>query len=567
MTATKSEDTTYLKRAAEKRAQQLASIPPEWRISPVPSIGSAPNALEFIRKSGLISSDEQSVTEVLDAKVILDKLASREVSALDVARAFAKRAAFAHQLTTCCTEILFEEAFEEAKKLDEFLATTGEVFGPLHGLPVSIKDCLAVKGVDTTIGWVGLIGKPAPEDSNVVAVLRKLGAVPFIKTNVPQSLMVRVDSRLTTPGADKVSIKMSDSYNHLFGQCVHSLNRNLISGGSSGGEASLISFHGSPLGIGTDIGGSIRIPAALCGLYGLSPSVARHSYPRGGPRQSFVLPTAGPIAPSLVTIETYMEAFSGARPWEQDPLVSPIPWRREQCSVPPGKRLRIGYVTDDGVVKPQPPIVRAIRELVALLLDAGHDVFEWDTSSHAHAWDLFSKAVLSDGGAIARGYCELSGEPLIEGMMVGTSKDLLTTAETHQLYAEKYAYEVEYLHRWHADGLDALIMPVTPWVGYKPKTWVKSNQYVGYTSVFNLLNWAALAVPVSTVSKTADLPIPSDWQTHQPRNPSDEFNKKQYDFDLVEGTPVGVQITCGKHGEERCIAIGKTIENLLKTSA
>lgn len=60
-------------------------------------------------------------------------------------------------------------------------------------------------------------------------------------------------------------------------------------------------------------------------------------------------------------------------------------------------------------------------------------VVEWDASSHAHAWDLFSKCIVSDGGATAQRYCEMSGEPLIEGMMVGTPKDLLTTAQTHQV--------------------------------------------------------------------------------------------------------------------------------------
>lgn len=68
-----------------------------------------------------------------------------------------------------------------------------------------------------------------------------------------------------------------------------------------------------------------------------------------------------------------MEALEGACPWEQDPLVSPIPWRKEKCSVPPGKKLRIGFVVDDGVVKPQPPIARAIRKVVALLQGAGHE--------------------------------------------------------------------------------------------------------------------------------------------------------------------------------------------------
>jgi amidase len=97
----------------------------------------------------------------------------------------------------------------------------------------------------------------------VARTLRRLGAVLYVKTNLPQSMM------------------MSDSYNHVFGQCVNPLNRNLISGGSSGGESSLLAARGSALGIGTDLGGSIRIPASLCGLYGLSPTPGRHPYERG----------------------------------------------------------------------------------------------------------------------------------------------------------------------------------------------------------------------------------------------------------------------------------------------
>lgn len=96
-----------------------------------------------------------------------------------------------------------------------------------------------------------------------------------------------------------------------------------------------------------------------------------------------------------------------------------------------------------------------------------------------------------------------------------------------KLYSDKYDYECAYLNRWSTSGLDALIMPVTPWVGYKPWTWVKSHQYVGYTSVFNLLDWACLAMPVTKVSENLDKPVPHDWEVHQGRNMSDEFNKDQ----------------------------------------
>lgn len=75
---------------------------------------------------------------------------------------------------------------------------------------------------------------------------------------------------------------MSDCYNHLFGQCVNTVNTKFISGGSSGGEASLVASLGSIVGIGSDLGGSVRIPAALCGIYGLSPTTGRHPYEQSG---------------------------------------------------------------------------------------------------------------------------------------------------------------------------------------------------------------------------------------------------------------------------------------------
>lgn len=204
--------TNYVHKAAEKRAHQLSSIPTEWRLATIPSAESVPNALEYIRTSGLLSAEEIAITETSDVATLLASIASQQISALNVTKAFAKRAAFAHQLTTCCTEIFFEEAFAVAKNLDGILRTTGKTVGPLHGLPVSIKDSVHIKGKDSTLGesfyveprirpynkrsidnslgWVGLIGRPAAQDANTAATLRKLGAVLYVKTNIPQSLMV-----------------------------------------------------------------------------------------------------------------------------------------------------------------------------------------------------------------------------------------------------------------------------------------------------------------------------------------------------------------------------------------
>lgn len=206
---------------------------------------------------------------------------------------------------------------------------------------------------------------------------------------------------------------------------------------------------------------------------------------------------------------------------------------------------------------------------------------------------------MSDGGEACRKLCELSGEPLIEGMLVGRAHNIMNTSEMHQvcdpkhtyskqelissqLIAEKYAYEAQYLQRWTSARLDALIMPITPWVAYKPQTWVKSQQYVGYTSISNLLDYPALAIPVTCADRTRDSFLDDKWTMHRPRNPSDDFNHKQCkftyfsariysrvltsesdDINLVHGAPVGVQVVTPKLQEEKCIAVAKVISDCL----
>ncbi|KAI9744959.1 MAG: hypothetical protein M1818_001886 [Claussenomyces sp. TS43310] len=105
-------------------------------------------------------------------------------------------------------------------------------------------------------------------------------------------------------------------------------------------------------------------------------------------------------------------------------------------------------------------------------------------------------------------------------------------------------------------------MPVLPWVGYTPKTWVQSMQWVGYTAFTNFLNYTALSVPVSTADPLLDQPGQA-WKNHLPRNASDAFNHRQYDIEMVKGMPVGVQIVSGRFGEEKAIAVAKVIKKLM----
>mgnify|MGYP002718819211 CR=1 FL=1 len=179
-----------------KLAQQQAQIPAEWHVDPTEAL----NVLDVPRSSGILSEEELSITET-PMSVLLDNLASGKVSSEKVTLAFCKRAAIAHQLVgsrlprkgeswadpsqvNCLTEILFDRALTTARELDVHLASTGQTKGPLHGLPVSLKDTFRIPGVDSTIGFVAYANEPEPEgsESEITRIVRESGGVLFCKT-------------------------------------------------------------------------------------------------------------------------------------------------------------------------------------------------------------------------------------------------------------------------------------------------------------------------------------------------------------------------------------------------
>lgn len=120
---------------------------------------------------------------------------------------------------------------------------------------MTVKDQFNVQGYDSSLGYVGRAFKPVTSDADVVSILKGMGVVFIAKTNLPQSIM------------------WCETENNLFGLTTHPMDDDCTPGGSTGGEGALISSKGSLFGWGTDLGGSVRIPAHLCGLYGLRPSV------------------------------------------------------------------------------------------------------------------------------------------------------------------------------------------------------------------------------------------------------------------------------------------------------
>ena len=210
-------------RARTKRAQLLAAIPKAWRLGSLPPSDLPRNSTQLPRR--WLSDQEILITET-SALDILAKVRDCIWSAQAVTRSFCHRAAIAHQLVNCLTEVLFDDALDQARQLDHHRAVTGELKGPLHGLPVSFMDRFRVAGVETAAGYIGWLGKKESIDSEslIVTQMRALGAVPFCKTNMPISMM------------------LGETSNNIFGDTLNPFVRHLSSGGAAGGAANQPQF-------------------------------------------------------------------------------------------------------------------------------------------------------------------------------------------------------------------------------------------------------------------------------------------------------------------------------------
>jgi amidase len=251
--------------------------------------------------------------------------------------------------------------------------------GPLHGVPISLKDQFNVQGLDSTLGYVGRAFAPADSDASIVAILKSLGAVVIAKTNLPQSIM------------------WCETENPLWGLTTHPKNPRFTPGGSSGGEGALLSMHGSLIGWGTDIGGSIRIPSHCNGLWGLKPSSGRMPYQGvavSTDGQQHIPSAIGPMARSLSSLTTVTKAVIETKLWTMDAQLPPMPWQESVFHDFSQRLLVIGIMPDDGVVRVHPPIKRVFEDAVAKLKGAGHEIVQWDTSLNAHCIAIMVRSSL-----------------------------------------------------------------------------------------------------------------------------------------------------------------------------
>jgi amidase len=484
----------YAEVSSVARKRRDASIAAFFKPPKIDEASLPNNLTEHALNSGYYTNEERAIIET-EAEDILRNIASRKWTSLEVTKAFCKASAYAQELTNCVTEVLYPEAMERAKFLDDYIQKNGKPVGPLHGLPISLKDCFQTPPHPSSIGMAAYANVPTEKETLIVTMLRQLGAVFYVKTNVPVAMM------------------MAETNNNVWGESRNALHKGLSPGGSSGGEGALIAFKASPLGVGTDIGGSVRIPSAWSNLYGLKPSFGR--YPTYGgksgiPGQEFILAVNGPMSRSLRTLEIYSEALlsENAAPWNFDHKCLPIPWRKNVIQ-PPRRKLRLGLIGEhDGLVHCHPPVARALKHTKEKLEAAGHTVVPWEPKGHDILVKNLVAAFFDLGGGAIMNAIKPYQEPIfpsMKGYETAAQAGEIGVTKIREMTINRNELQKAYLDYWMTgavDGkgpIDGIVMAVGPhaaprlggtqpdlYVGYGPPSWC-SKQIADCCQVYRCL--------------------------------------------------------------------------------
>ncbi|MFF7991564.1 amidase [Kitasatospora xanthocidica] len=302
-----------------------------------------------------------------------------EVSALDVVDSHLDRIAEVNPYLNAVTRLLADRARAAARDTDRRRAA-GEDLGPLAGVPFTVKECTPIEGVPTTFGTPRFRDHVAPVDAVPVARLRAAGAIPIGHSNLPTLILAGMHTR-----------------SELYGDTRNPWDPGRTPGGTSGGDGAAVAAGLAPLGLGNDSGGSVRIPAAFCGVAALKPTTGRFPADQRliGPDDpgpaSQVLVTDGPLARTVADLRLAYEALAGTDP--RDPRAVPAPLYGEPLRQP----LRVAVVADPGGHGVHPTVRRAVETAADALRDAGYEVREVpDLPRLDEAYDTYHRLTVTE---------------------------------------------------------------------------------------------------------------------------------------------------------------------------
>ena len=453
----------------------------------------------------------------LSAAEMAEQVRRRQVSPVELVEAHLARIERLNPRLNAFISLDAEHAVATARQA-EGAVMRGDELAPLHGVPVSIKSSIEVAGLSYEVGSKLRAGCKGSEDACLVKRLKAAGAIVLGTTNTPEMLMAW------------------ETDNLLYGRTNNPWDLARTPGGSSGGEAAAIACGCSAAGVGSDGGGSIRVPAHFSGICGLKPtpgriSIAGHFPPSGGPFTQ--MGVVGPMARTVADLQLMFEAMAGADP--ADPASAPVPLRPVPASE--ARKLRVGFFEDDGDTPVTPATRAAVRAAAETLERQGFEVSSFRPQGLEKArqlwWTLFGRAGgLLLGPMLAGHESELS-PILTEFRGWVAAEPPLTDGELLQAWLERDQVRAHLLAQMHRFPI--LLCPVSavPAFHHRERQWTVDGTMVRYLDAmrysawFNLLGFPGAVVPVG-------------------RSP--------------EGLPVGVQIVGRAWEEESVLAVAAAVE-------
>lgn len=498
----------------------------------------------------------------LSAAELARRIARGEATAAQAVEAHIARLEAVNPALNAAVVKLYDQARAQARAADA-RQSAGLPLGPLHGVPVTVKECLDIEGTPSTFGLRSRARHLAPADDAYVARLKAAGAIPIAKTNVAQLLFCY------------------ESENPVYGRARHPAHPGRTPGGSSGGEAALIASGASPLGLGTDLGGSVRIPAAFCGLSGFKATAGRFPDPGRGsvPWGQRAIPSqVGVLGRSTADVTLGLNALEAGR----DMAVDPAPGLGDPAAVDV-RGLRIAYFEEDGVFAPAPAARRAVREAAEALRRRGAKVCAWALPEGPRAMELAGALLFGDGGEGFRALLDgdkpipqladlvnLSRwpDPLRKAMraclagigQTGMARNMgifghRSAAEYWRNVEAQAGYRAAFaraLAQAPGGPCDALLCPPC---GLPAFTHGASRELVTagvYALLFNLLGWPAGVVPFTRVR-------PGEETGRAPSR--DRVERRALEVERGSaGLPVGVQIAAPPWREDVVLALMAAVE-------
>ncbi|KAI4284920.1 MAG: hypothetical protein L6R38_001063 [Xanthoria sp. 2 TBL-2021] len=539
-----------------ERSNRIANLPPEYH--------------------GPVSSSDRKILDKSVEELVQD-VHKEVVNPIHILRSYGKLAIKAHAKTNCLTEVMINPGAE--RWIEEI-----NLKGPLAGIPVSLKDSIVVGGFDTSVGYSRYTGKSYLQDGTMVRILKdavyNAGAIPYVKTNCPITLL------------------SFESTNDVWGRTTNPHNTNYSPGGSTGGESALLAYGGGRIGVGSDVAGSVRVPAHFAGIYSLRCSTGRWS--KIGTKTSMAgqegIPSVfSPMTRTMPDLVYFTKSILGMKPWKYDHTVHPIPWRAEiYDSTKEQKKLRIGVMETDGVVPPSPACARALSLVSAALSISGHTVTPIQPPFPTTALLLASSLLNSDGchtflapfrtlerndpGAAQLSFYASLPRPIRYIHYLWTKyikrdtlwADLLygirkhSTAEQWELVAKREAYKAEW-HEWwqqQQEDLDVILTvpnatPAVPHGGMRDAV-----GSCGYTFLFNLLDYTAGVLPITHVDAKLDA-LPASFDISA-MNGVARGAYKHYNAEKMHGLPVGVQVVGQRLQEEKVLAVMERVVEMME---